>query len=412
MFYDSELSFLCDVFQRSRVQTTVLPQAELQALTAKKQSTDNVEELFSAVMPRQAPVHALAHQTVYKLTDALDRHYLYLLLPHRDIHTILVVGPYLSVPMTAERALMIGETAGFSPLQHRTLSEYFLSLPILSDGCQLMTMFYTFCELLWQNRSFSIIELEHSQQESERPLSATEQNHNLQDTLMSMKTMEQRYAFENEIIHAVSHGRLHIEEQLFSVFSNKFFEMRVADPLRNAKNYNIIMNTLLRKAAENGGVHPIHINRVSSEFAAKIEAISSTAEIPTLMSEMFRTYCRLVHKHSVQSYSRLIQRTITLIASDLSADLSPKMLAVSQGVSAGYLSTVFKRETGKTLSEYIREKRMEHAAHLLRMTDLQIQTVALHSGIMDIQYFSKLFKKQLGMTPTEYRLSRRQAGQV
>ena len=92
-----------------------------------------------------------------------------------------------------------------------------------------------------------------------------------------------------------------------------------------------------------------------------------------------------------------------LIEKDLAADLSPHLLAENQNVSLGYLSTVFRKETGKTLSEYIREKRIKHAAHLLRTTHLQIQTVALHCGIMDVQYFSKTFKKYMGVTPTSLR---------
>ena len=80
-------------------------------------------------------------------------------------------------------------------------------------------------------------------------------------------------------------------------------------------------------------------------------------------------------------------------------------LAESQNVSSGYLSTVFKKETGKTVTGYIRDKRIKHAMHLLSTTHLQIQTIALHCGIMDVQYFSKLFKKQTGKTPKEYRES-------
>jgi YesN/AraC family two-component response regulator len=110
----------------------------------------------------------------------------------------------------------------------------------------------------------------------------------------------------------------------------------------------------------------------------------------------------------MKSLSRVVQKTVVLIDSDLSADLTLSSLAKSQGVSAGYLSTVFKKETGKTVSEYIREKRVKHAAHLLSTTHLQVQTVALHCGIVDVQYFSKIFKKQTGKTPREYREDARQ----
>jgi YesN/AraC family two-component response regulator len=96
-----------------------------------------------------------------------------------------------------------------------------------------------------------------------------------------------------------------------------------------------------------------------------------------------------------------------IIDSDLSAELSLHPLAAHQGISDGYLSMIFKKETGKTVSEYIREKRIQHAMHLLSTTHLQIQTIALHCGIMDVQYFSKIFKKQTGKTPLEYRKSLR-----
>jgi YesN/AraC family two-component response regulator len=96
-----------------------------------------------------------------------------------------------------------------------------------------------------------------------------------------------------------------------------------------------------------------------------------------------------------------------MIDLDLSADLSLSTLAKQQNISSAYLSALFKRETGKTLSEYIRDKRIEYAAYLLSTTHLQVQTVALHCGIMDVQYFSKIFKKQMGKTPKEYRESMR-----
>ena len=79
------------------------------------------------------------------------------------------------------------------------------------------------------------------------------------------------------------------------------------------------------------------------------------------------------------------------------------MLPSETGISAGYLSAVFKKEMGKTLTDYVKEKRMQKARKLLETTHLQIQTVAGHCGIMDVQYFSKMFKKETGMTPQEYR---------
>jgi YesN/AraC family two-component response regulator len=121
------------------------------------------------------------------------------------------------------------------------------------------------------------------------------------------------------------------------------------------------------------------------------------------MREMFSSYCRLVRKHSTKQYSTVVKNTVLIIDSDISAELSLQSLAERLGVTAGYLATVFKKETGKTVVEYVRDKRINHALHLLNTTNLQIQTIAMHCGIMDVQYFSKLFKRQIGKTPREYR---------
>jgi YesN/AraC family two-component response regulator len=281
--------------------------------------------------------------------------------------------------------------------------EYFASIPVLSETSLLLLMLESFCEHIWQTSSYAVIDVESEPRAPVSLIHGKADSDRFEDNLVNMKVLENRYAFENEILQAVTKGQMHKEKQLFAAISQDVFEMRTTSPLRNTKNYGIIMNTLLRKAAERGGVHPVYLDRVSSDFAIKIEQMSLLSEAPSLMQEMFVSYCRLVRKHSIKRYSPVVQKTVLLIDSDLSAPLTLSTLAAAQGLSEGYLATVFKKETEKTVSEYVREKRMKHAAHLLTTTRLQIQTIALHCGIMDVQYFSKLFKKHTGKTPKEYR---------
>jgi len=190
-----------------------------------------------------------------------------------------------------------------------------------------------------------------------------------------------------------------------STFSSMHFEERTADPVRNAKNYSIIMNTLLRKAAESGGVHPVYLDSISSGFAFKIEALTTLAEAEELMGEMFRSYCRLVRKHSMKNYSPPIQKVIATIDFDLTANLTLSALATMQNISPSYLSALFKQEVGETLTEYVNGKRIKRAMQLLETTKMQVQTIAQNCGILDVHYFSKIFKKTTGMTPKEYRES-------
>ena len=163
------------------------------------------------------------------------------------------------------------------------------------------------------------------------------------------------------------------------------------------------MNTLLRKAAERGGVHPIYLDAISSEYAFKIEQIRQGKHVRSLMNEMVRSYCKLVRKNSVGNYSPLVKKAVLAIEADLSAELNLHTLSQKLAVSKVYLSSLFRKETGKTLTEYVRQKRMAKARTLLASTHLQIQTVALHCGMIDVQYFSKQFKRYTGKTPSQFR---------
>jgi YesN/AraC family two-component response regulator len=100
---------------------------------------------------------------------------------------------------------------------------------------------------------------------------------------------------------------------------------------------------------------------------------------------------------------------ILRIETDLVADLSLKAHAEYLSVNASYLSNLFKKETGITLTEYVNRARIDHAIFLLNTTDMQIQTIAQNCGVPDVNYFTKLFKRTIGKTPKEYREGARRA---
>ena len=213
--------------------------------------------------------------------------------------------------------------------------------------------------------------------------------------------------YREKLMDAVSKGQIHKADLLLTNFTSFSFENRLADPIRNIKNYCIIMNTLLRKAAESGGVHPLHLDMNSSAYANRIEQIHSLETVPLLMADMFRDYCQLVRKHSSKNYSPPVQKALLYIEANLTENLNLRMLAETLNVSPSYLSSLFRKETGQTLTEHINQRRIRHAMHLLKTTRLQVQTVAQHCGIMDVQYFSKVFKRIAGTTPKQYRETKR-----
>lgn len=87
----------------------------------------------------------------------------------------------------------------------------------------------------------------------------------------------------------------------------------------------------------------------------------------------------------------------------LSERLTLSFLKEQVNLSEKYMCTIFKQVTGKSIVEYINEKRMEKAGELLLTTDKRIKEISDAVGIPDQFYLSKLFKKHYGMTPTQYK---------
>lgn len=404
MFYEAQLQFLRDTLKKSAIQTILLdPDAPLSSQQNPLLHTfPGQEELYRSSFFQLFP-NTKSH-TMYKLTVPHGVHYLFCLLPETPVSRILLIGPYLGAQLSQEEILEYAERLQIPPEQTPLLEEFFLSLPILQEGGHFFSMIDTFSELIWKGRNH------YTMEDVSGGISDPLLRFPYRDTLSSsqqaqwnIQRMEARYQFENELMDAVSHGSSSRIDRLLPAFASIDLEQRLQDPVRNMKNYSIIMNTLFRKAAQSGGVHPIYLDQASSSFAHQIELMTSVDALQKLMSDMGYTYCKLVRKHSMKNFSAPVQKTIIQIDADLTADLSLNTLARIQNLSSGYLSALFRRETGHTLTDFVNQRRMDFAKHLLKTTSLQIQTIAQHCGITDVQYFSRMFKKYTGMTPKEYR---------
>ena len=401
MRYEPELMLLRETLRKCRLQTLI---TELTSPLAERREL--MHPFLQERIPEGFTVRDVLPQVrdgvMYRLRDSFGQHFVITALPELGNPAVLIIGPYLS-QLPSERMLMeIAEQNGIPPAMQKQLKETYEGLPVLNDGSHLFALLDSFGERLWGTGSFSIEEISHASpgfDELLRGPSFVSET----DIVWNMRSMEQRYAYENELMDAVSRGQSHKMDLLLNSFSVFSFEQRLANPLRNAKNYCIIMNTILRKAAERGGVHPVYLDRISSDFASRIEQLDNLNSVLPLMQQMFRGYCLLVRKHSMKDYSPPVQKAIACIDADLAGDLSLSNLSAALNISGSYLSTLFKKEMGQTLTEFINQRRIDHAKHLLRATRLQIQTIAQHCGIMDVHYFSKVFRKHTGLSPKQYR---------
>ncbi|MGN0156087.1 MAG: response regulator [Lachnospiraceae bacterium] len=101
--------------------------------------------------------------------------------------------------------------------------------------------------------------------------------------------------------------------------------------------------------------------------------------------------------------NRLVELAKEYMAENYYQDLTLVDVAEKIGITAGYLSTLFSRNMEKGFVDYLNELRVEHACTYLRQNYLKTYEIAYKVGFHDEKYFSKVFKKITGQSPSQYR---------
>ncbi|ULT54865.1 helix-turn-helix domain-containing protein [Neobacillus drentensis] len=318
----------------------------------------------------------------------------------------IVVGPFLLEEPTILMIESIVSENKMAISLKNIMKQYYLTLPIMSTSKANNTAeFLTYLVSTYHSYNFTNSKtgtLSYDiQSENPVPYEIIREN-----TEQAMETIEKRYRKENEMLYAVESGNIELYNSI--LIENKSIMTSVPDrvpndPLRSVKNNGFVLNTLLRKAAEKGGVHPIYLDSLSSKFAVQIEKCSSLNQIRELFQSMQFGYCDAVRKLSLKNYSSAIRRSVEYIRINLNQDLSLDSISSALNLSSYELSRQFKKETGKNITEYINNRRINEAIYILENDHISITDVAFTVGFNDVNYFTKVFKKLKGVTPSEYR---------
>ncbi|WP_337099922.1 response regulator [Paenibacillus sp. YIM B09110] len=106
---------------------------------------------------------------------------------------------------------------------------------------------------------------------------------------------------------------------------------------------------------------------------------------------------------ALESNETIVERIRRYIALHLDEELSRQYIADHVGLSPDYVVKLFKKEVGLSITDYILKERLSRAKELLLRSDMSISDVALSVGYPNFSYFSTLFRKESSMTPQEFR---------
>lgn len=165
----------------------------------------------------------------------------------------------------------------------------------------------------------------------------------------------------------------------------------------NIDNFNSIVSCLVKH---------LGIEAEDVEINSK-ELINQFSDVKSYFTYLCQ-YTSGAYKPNGKTSSRYVIREITdYIEHNYNEKLMINDLAQKFFLNPSYLSGLFKEETGKPFTAYLVECRLNKAVELLENTDLSSSEISVQVGYEDYFHFSKLFKKHIGISPSNYRKSKR-----
>lgn len=215
----------------------------------------------------------------------------------------------------------------------------------------------------------------------------------------------QVYAAERALMDMVRNGDLNYAE----AFSNSSLlssgvPVSGPDPLRQVKSSITVFTSLVCRAAIEGGVSPEEAYSLGDAYIQRAENARSQQELLNLPATMYDDFIHRVHRcRTNPRYSPMVQKCVDYIDLHLEQKIQAADLAAQLGYDDYYITRRFKRETGYSLTNYIKFAKIERAKVLLQSTRLTVQQIADGLGFTTRSYFIQCFKAVTGRTPTAWR---------
>ena len=174
--------------------------------------------------------------------------------------------------------------------------------------------------------------------------------------------------------------------------------------LRQLQNIFIATVTLCSRAAIEGGLPAEEALSLSDRYIQHSEKFGHPEQILNLQYHMIMDYATLVAQLAVGGEYNYFLRTITsYIREHLDERLTVDQIAEAMHMNRSYLSTKFKKETGRSLSSYVIDTKLKKSMEYLRNTDKPIIEIVNLLGFSSQGYFQNVFKRHIGITPGQYR---------
>ena len=212
------------------------------------------------------------------------------------------------------------------------------------------------------------------------------------------------YERENAFFSCIQNGDAAGVQELYEPLGTSEMGRLSENPLRNLQYHLIITVALITRSCIEGGMEMEEAYNLSDIYIRSVDKCSSEAEIRMLHRELVADYAQrmqLIRKRN--RYPKAVTVCMDYIYDNLHRKMTLSELAGAAGLSASYLSKLFRTEVGMTLKEYITRKRVQAAENMLKYSDFSCLAISDYLCFSSESHFIQVFRRYTGFTPKRYR---------
>jgi YesN/AraC family two-component response regulator len=176
------------------------------------------------------------------------------------------------------------------------------------------------------------------------------------------------------------------------------------NPLTNLKYHCIIAISMIARFCSEGGMGPEIAYQLSDFYIRKVDTCQSEDEVIELHRRMCLDYTkRMMRQKRNVSSNKQVSDALNYIYAHIRERITVEDIALSIGISPTYLSRIFKQEMKVSVSEFIRDEKIQVAKDLLQFSTYSLVDIANFLSYSSQSHFIQKFHAQTGMTPKAFR---------
>lgn len=352
-------------------------------------------------------VHSEKKQTdmpTFFQSPYLENYFSIDLLFNGQLEGFLITGPVLNKKLSDEAIISVGNDF-YQIAKKEEIIRYYHSLPVIKQmdfihmSCALYYMIYRVQVDVTEVFGKQNIE-EMKEVNFEEPIiQISEKRQNDKATINTLT--------EKKLFSLIKAGK---KDEILQILSTQYEmepgQLSKRSYLRNMKNLTIAGITLATRAAVEGGLNEIIAYNLSDSLIQNLEELNDIKSVGEFSGKSLLKFAELVANKKKHKYSKPISTCQSYIFANLYKEITLSELAKLVGMNASYLSVLFKKEVGISISEFIHREKVEEAKNLMTFTNHSLSEISTILNFHDQSHFTRIFKKIAGVTPKRFQMNK------